>query len=409
MSALFIIYKKLFNLGNFSRVLFLMPKPFIVWLSIQFDTDGGLAIAQIYLIGILFISLSGTNAHRKFYQIYFGTNELTQAKYVAKTYFSYIKKMTLQLMFIIFTLTLVVFALFWDSRDVAILGIAFGMAEKFNDEYNRYFQFQNNNKKLFNLALSKLVPALLATFLSYAASVDLKYTFPILLLFFSIFINWSSIYFAMCYLVKSIQKSFFETLKLSLKKISEDFSQISCVFIAIGLTNLDKWLLKFFSIEDLPVYMLYYQFASVLIFIQIIILIAPIRVQFINKSPWEIRSVKIGSPIISLLSALLGIALYFYNIFEERSNIGYFAFFFAAIIILENAYSECLYWRTTARVRFGLDLVIVFIFILYFVVLKIFWPLSNLIVLSFVGLFCIMCLRFFLIIYLLNKIKVHKN
>jgi hypothetical protein len=317
--------------------------------------------------------------------------------------------MTLQLMFIIFTLTLVVFALFWDSRDVAILGIAFGMAEKFNDEYNRYFQFQNNNKKLFNLALSKLAPALLATFLSYAASVDLKYTFPILLLFFSIFINWSSIYFAMCYLVKSIQKSFFETLKLSLKKISEDFSQISCVFIAIGLTNLDKWLLKFFSIEDLPVYMLYYQFASVLIFIQIIILIAPIRVQFINKSPWEIRSVKIGSPIISLLSALLGIALYFYNIFEERSNIGYFAFFFAAIIILENAYSECLYWRTTARVRFGLDLVIVFIFILYFVVLKIFWPLSNLIVLSFVGLFCIMCLRFFLIIYLLNKIKVHKN
>jgi hypothetical protein len=106
---------------------------------------------------------------------------------------------------------------------------------------------------------------------------------------------------------------------------------------------------------------------------------------------------------------MVGIALYFYDILEGRSNIGYFSFFFAAIIILENAYSECLYWRTTARVRLSLDLVITFMAILYFVSLKMFWPLSNLIALSFVGLFCLMILRFLVIVYLLNKIKLHAS
>jgi hypothetical protein len=409
MSTFHIVYKELFNLGNFARVLFLIPKPLVLWLSIQYDTDTGLAIAQIYLIGILFISLSGTNAHRVFYQIYFGTNKPTETKYAAKNYFHYIEKITLQLIFIIFTLVLVISVIFWDSHDVVIFGITFGIAEKLNDEYNRFVQFKNNNKKLFNLSLSKLAPALLAAFLSYAMSVDLKYTFPILSLFFSIFINWSQIYFAIYHLIKSVRKSFFETFKLSLKKISEDISQISCIFIGITLINLEKWLLRFFSAEDLPVYMLYNQFASVLIVVQMIILNTPVRVQFINKNPWEIRSIKIGSPIISLISVLLGIALYFYNILEDRSNIGYFAFFFAAIIILESAYSECLYWRTTARARLSLDLAIVVIIILYFVVLKIFWPLSNLIVLSFAGLFCIMFLRFLLIIYLLNRIKVRNS
>ena len=50
-------------------------KPLALWLSIQLDADSGLAIAQIYLIGLLFLSLSGTNAHRSFYQIYFGNKD----------------------------------------------------------------------------------------------------------------------------------------------------------------------------------------------------------------------------------------------------------------------------------------------------------------------------------------------
>lgn len=407
MSKFLIVYKKLFNLGNFSRVLLIIPKPLVLWLSIQLDSDAGLAIAQIYLIGLLFMALLGTNAHRPFYQIYFGINDLTVTKHVAKTYFHYIQKITLQFVFIIITAILVAFVFFWNSFEIVILGIIFGIAEKLYDEYNRFAQFKNANKLLFNIALSKLVPALLAGFLSYAVSVDIKYPFTALLLFSSAFINRSTIYFATCYLIKSIRKSFFETLKLSLKKIREDISQISCIFIGIGLIHIEKWFLQFFSANDLPIYMLYYQFASVLMFFQAIILIAPVRAKFIKMNPWEIISLKIGSPIISFISLLVGIALYFYDILEGRSNIGYFSFFFAAIIILENVYSECLYWRTTARVRLSLDLVITFMAILYFVVFKMFWPLSNLITLTFVGLFCLMILRFLVIVYLLNKIKLH--
>ena len=409
MSSLLIIYKKFLNLKNFSRALLIMPKTIVLWLSIQLDADAGLAIAQIYLIGILFMSLLGTDAHRPFYQIYFSVNQPTQTKNVAKIYIHYIEKLTLQLIFVLITVILVAFIFFWNSIDVLIFGIIFGIAEKLNGEYNRYIQFKNNSKKLFSLALNNLVPAISAAFLSYAANIDFKYTFPIFFLFSSIFINWSSIYFATYRFIKLAKKSFFVIFKLSLKKISEDITQIICVFIGISLLNVDKWLLKFFSIEDLPMYMLYYQLASVFINIYMIVLIAPVRSKLINTNPWEIRSLKIGSSIISLISLLVGIALYFYNILEDRNNIRYFAFFFAAIIILEIAYSECLYWRTTVRVRLSLDTAIVFIVILYFVVVKIFWPLSNLIVIYFTGLFCIMCLRFLAIAYLLNKIKAHKN
>ena len=407
MSRFLIVYKKLFNLGNFSRALLIIPKPLLLWLSIQLDSDAGLAIAQIYLIGLLFMALLGTNAHRPFYQIYFGINDLTVTKNVAKIYSHYIQKITLQFVFIIITAILVAFVFFWNSFEIVILGIIFGIAEKLYDEYNRFVQFKNANKLLFNIALIKFVPALLAGFLSYKLSVDIKYSFTALLLFTSVFINRSTIYFAICYLIESIRKSFFETLKLSLKKILEDISQISCIFIGIGLIHIEKWLLQYFSANDLPIYMLYYQFASVLMFFQAIILIAPVRAKLIKMNPWQIISLKIGSPIISFISLLVGIALYFYNILEGRSNIGYFSFFFAAIIILENPYSECLYWRTTARVRLSLDLLITFMAILYFVVLKIFWPLSNLIALTFMGLFCLMILRFLVIVYLLNKIKLH--
>ena len=409
MSSLLIIYKKFLNLKNFSRALLIMPKTLVLWLSIQLDIDAGLAIAQIYLIGILFMSLLGTDAHKPFYQIYFSGNMSTQTKNVAKIYLHYIEKLTLQLIFVLITVILVAFIFFRNSIDVLIFGIIFGIAEKLNGEYNRYIQFKNNSKKLFSLALNNLVPAISAAFLSYAANIDFKYTFPIFFLFSSIFINRSSIYFATRHFIKLVQKSFFVTFKLSLKKISEDITQISCIFVGISLLNVDKWFLKFFSVEDLPMYMLYYQFAAVFINIYMIVLIAPVRAKLINKNPWEIRSLKIGSSIISLISLLVGIALYFYNILEGRSNIEYFVFFFTAIIILEIAYIECLYWRTTARVRLSLESVIVFIAILYFVILKIFWPLSNLIVVYFTGLFCIMCLRFLTIAYLLNKIKAYKS
>jgi len=92
MNSPFFVFKNFINLGVFSRILLILVKPLALWLSIKLDTDSGLALAQIYLIGLLFLSLSGTNAHRVFYQNYFGNDPLNSNFGTAKSYIEYIKK-----------------------------------------------------------------------------------------------------------------------------------------------------------------------------------------------------------------------------------------------------------------------------------------------------------------------------
>jgi hypothetical protein len=409
MVSLDYLYKKFVNLGVFSRGLLVIVKPLALWLSIKFDSDAGLALAQIYLIGLLIVSLSGTNAHRSFYQLYFAVEEQNHSKNVARSYISYIQKLTLQLMFVFIVSVLVASVVFWGSFNIVMMGIIYGIAEKLNDEFQRYTQFRNNSKNLFYLALSKLIPILIAASLSYAVIIDIRFSFPVLLLAGSIFVNLPTIYLAICYLTKSARKSFFVTIKRSCDYIREDILQIGCVFIGISLISLDKWLIQYFSPSELPMYMLYTQIASVFIVIQTIILIAPVRARLVNENPQEIKVIKIGSPIISIIPFLLGIALYYYNdVKEDNGNIGYFAFFFAAIVTFTVAYAERLYWVISTPVRLALDVVIAITFILLFVVLTIFWPSNNSIVYSLVLLFCLMCIRLIVIMYLLNKTKVYK-
>ena len=112
------------------------------------DTDAGLAIAQIYLIGLLFISLSGTNAHRPFYQKFFGAKDDFSNINVIRSFIEYIQKITLQLMLVILASLIIATLVFWGSLGVVIMGILFGIAEKINDEFQRYSQFINNSNNL---------------------------------------------------------------------------------------------------------------------------------------------------------------------------------------------------------------------------------------------------------------------
>ncbi len=195
MFSLNYIYRQFLNLGVFSRILLVTVKPLALWLSIQIDTDAGLAVAQIYLIGLLFMSFSGTNAHRPFYQIYFGAGEYLGSKSAARSYVNYIQKMTLQLMMIIILFSLVASFIFWDTLDIVIFGILYAIAEKLNDEFQRYAQFCNNSQNLFYLALSKLIPVLMAAVLSYTQVIEIRFAFPVLLLAGSIIINFQTIFF----------------------------------------------------------------------------------------------------------------------------------------------------------------------------------------------------------------------
>ena len=160
-------FRNLINLGVFSRILLVLVKPLALWLSIRLDSDSGLAIAQIYLIGLLFLSLSGTNAHRIFFQNYFSDGKLNHTISTARSYLDYIKKITLQLVFVIFFSSLIAVLIFSDNLDVVMMGILFGIAEKLNDEYQRYVQFVNNSKNLFYLSLSKIIPVMVAALLSF--------------------------------------------------------------------------------------------------------------------------------------------------------------------------------------------------------------------------------------------------
>ena len=404
MDSLNFFYKKFFNLGVFSRVLLVIVKPLALWLSIKLDADAGIAIAQIYLIGLLFLSLSGTNAHRSFYQKYFGIKENIDSFGTARSYIYYIEKITLQLILVIITVSLLATIIFWESLAVVIMGILFGIAEKLNDEFQRYAQFINNSKSLFYLSLSKLIPVLIAALLSYAGMVEIRFAFPVLILAGSILVNWKTFYSAMLFLINRMGKSFFGMIKTSFDYIRQDILQIGCVFMGISLISFDKWLLQYLSTTDLPSYMLYAQIASSFIVTQTIVLIAPVRARLVNENPQEIKAIKIGSPIISLIPLFIGIILYFYNNNSEADmHIGYFAFFFASIVTFSVAYNERLYWARTSGVRLALDSSIVITFLISVVILAIFWPIPSLIILSLGLLFFLMCIRVMIIIYLLSK------
>ena len=406
MDSLVYIYKKFFNLGVFSRVLLVIVKPLALWLSIQLDTDAGLAVAQIYLIGLLFISLSGTNAHRPFYQKFFGAKDDFSNINVIRSFIEYIQKITLQLILVILASLIIATIVFWGSLGVVITGILFGIAEKINDEFQRYSQFINNSNNLFFLALSKLIPVSIASLLSYLHIIDIRFSFPALLFVGSIVVVFVTYFLTFRIIVNKLRKSILTNFKMSFEYIRQDILQIGCVFMGISLISLDKWLLQYFLTTDLPTYMLYTQIASIFIVSQTIILIAPVRARLVNENPQDINTIRVGSPIISFVPFLIGILLYFNDdVFEGAGQLGYFAFFFASIVTFSVAYVERLYWATTAKKRLILDSSIVISFLLSVVMLTIFMPKDYLVLLSLLMLFCFMCLRVIVMIYLLNKNK----
>tara|TARA_B100000674_G_C37224082_1_gene638306 strand:- start:32 stop:517 length:486 start_codon:yes stop_codon:yes gene_type:complete len=150
--------------------------------------------------------------------------------------------------------------------------------------------------------------------------------------------------------------------------------------------------------------MLYAQIASIFVVTQTVVLIAPVRARLVNENPQEIKSIKIGSPIFSLIPLLIGIFIYIYtNNDDAIKNIEFFAFLFAAIVTFSVAYGERLYWAATAGIRLALDSFIVAMLLVSITILNLFVSSANLIVFSFTILFSLMCIRVLLMIYLLNK------
>ena len=107
---------------------------------------------------------------------------------------------------------------------------------------------------------------------------------------------------------------------------------------------------------------------------------------------------------------MVGIVIYFFNQkINSIENLGYFAFFFAGIIMFTVSYSERLYWITKAKARLTLDLVIFSLLIFLILVSSIFIHSENLLVLSLGILFFLLCLRVLSMIHLIRKNSFNKS
>ena len=58
-------------LGIIARGFLVCIKPIALLYTINFDGLKGARLAEVFLIGLLFVSLLGTNAHRVYYEKYF--------------------------------------------------------------------------------------------------------------------------------------------------------------------------------------------------------------------------------------------------------------------------------------------------------------------------------------------------
>jgi len=352
-----------------------LAKPLSLWASLQLDADNGVKLAEIFLLGILFVSLSGTNAHRNFYKTIFSSNAQAVNTNVKKNFIYYINQISFQLIIVIVIVVLISSILFHGSYEIVFLGVAYGLAEKINDEYQRYAQFCNNSLSLFILASVKLLSSVIAIGFSFFQLVEIWIAFPLLLLLGTVFVNYKNIRIGLKLITMAARRSVVQLIFTAALNIKNDAAQIAWVFTSMSLINLDKWLVQYMSVNSLPTYMLFTQIASIAVVAQTIFLIAPVRVRLMHENPSKIKSLKVGTPLITLIPFIAGIVYLFLDLKTgSLGNLEYFAFFLAAILTFTAAYSERLYWLVQANHRIILD---VFILVLLIIAISLIFIFSN--------------------------------
>jgi len=393
----------LLNLGVISRVLLVVVKPICLLASLQLDSDSGVKLAQIYLIGVLFVSLTGTNAHKIFYETKFGEKQ-SNAINIASNYKNYLINITLQVLLVTIIIAIASSFIFIDTLEVVMLGIIFGIAEKINDEYQRYAQFCNDSIKLFKLACSKLLACTLAVGLTYIQLTQIWIAFPLILLLGAYLVNKNSLDLCAKYIAVSANISIIKLINNAFLHIRNDATQIGWVFTTMSLMSVDKWLVQYLSVDYLPKYTLLTQFASIAMVAQTIFLIAPVRVRLINEHPNKIKSLRIGTPLIALILIVCGLVLVFSDILKaEDANIGYFAFFIAALFTLKNAHTERLYWVVDVVHRIALDIFIFILLAALITLVLVFTESPDNISWCLGSLLFLLCIRYSVMGFLLRK------
>ena len=342
-------------LGIAARAMFVLVKPAALWAAILLDDDAGTQLAQVYLIGLLMVSLTGTNAHRAFYRARFEEADMSGVFATAQRYHKYIEDLGQQILAVVVAATACASILPAAMTEFVLIGIVFGLAEKISDEMIRYSQFCLNNRRLMVWALAKVTASAAAVVAGLAAGFKISLGFPLFLLLFVSFLAYQDVRLALKAITVKLRQGFGRFARSVLELFRRDAGQIAWVFTTMGLMSVDKWTLQIFSTAHLAQYMFVAQFAAIFIVAQTTFILAPARVELVNRDPGDITGLQRGSMILTGLAWLAGLAVTLYTVVNVGGDLLYFPFFIAGIFVLSAPYLERLYWVAPDYVRIGLD------------------------------------------------------
>lgn len=341
--------------GIVARGMFVIVKPAALWCAIKLDSDQGQMLAQVFMVGILVISLTGTNAHREFYRRKFENTQKFGRHSVASSYLRYMYQIGQQLSFIFFVL--VVFATFWPGQNTTFIWIAlaYGLAEKISDEEIRYMQFCLNNNKLLIWALAKVGACFLAVAIAWAAGFPIGIVFPILTLLIVSLLSWRDLKLSILELWRSLSLSLWLALRDAFVAVRRDAGQIAWVFTSMALMNLDKWMLQFVEPKQLAPYMFFAQIAATFLVAQTIFVLAPNRVKLVHSNPTEIRQLSRWSWLFAGSAWAAGLGIIALNDWNVTENLTYFPFLLYGVFVMSAPYLERLYWVVRDIIRISID------------------------------------------------------
>lgn len=387
-------------MGIGARVLFVLVKPAALWAAVQLDSDGGGRLAQVYLLGVLALSLMGTNAHRSYYKACFEDKELVGPVAKSRRFNRYLHDLGHQIFCVVWILCLSVLVFPDAFIEFIWVGLIFALAEKVSDEGIRFTQFKLDNWNLLIWAIAKMSASAMAVAFSYLFDLDIGLSFPILLLLVVVVLARKEVWIATVLLLKGLTSGLKSFVTNVFALFRRDYGQIAWVFTTMGLMNIDKWTLQISGTESLPEYMLVAQLAAAFLVAQTIFVLAPVRSKLINKNPNKIPLLQISSYLFATTACLFGFVVFAVSYGNSSESLLHFPLFLVGVFVLTAPYLERLYWVAPDRTRIGLDLVIIGLFAFCILMAHAFigaWPsvsnmLSLLVVILVVRLICVRAL-----------------
>lgn len=343
-------------MGIGARALFILVKPAALWAAIQLDSDSGMQLAQVYLVGTLALSLMGTNAHRSFYRARFEEAETAGVIATARRYQIYLEDLGRQILLVLVAITLIVAVASDALMDFVLIGLVFAVAEKISDEGIRYTQFCLDNRRLMIWALTKVAASATAVLFSLTVGLDIGWGFPVLLLVFVSLFTLADIRRALVAIQAGLRHGVTRFATSVFVLFRRDVGQIAWIFTSMSLMNLDKWTLQFLDQASLPKYMFVAQLAAAFIVAQTVFVLAPARRDLVNRNPWEVPSLRRGSWLFAIIAWFVGISIVFFTWYNSSGSLLHFPFFLAGICVLSAPFLERLYWVASDRLRVGIDI-----------------------------------------------------